>query len=94
VNVAPSFAEDGKWHCTYQEQGKSWVTEVTVAGGKVLQVMPNGERQIPDQVIDLGREVHWEYGQIQDFALDIDAATLENRTYLDTEMLYSCTRLK
>ena len=57
ASVAPSFAEDGAWRYTAEEQGVTWVTEVTVASGKVLQVMPNGQRQIPDQVIDLGREV-------------------------------------
>ena len=57
--------------------------------------MPNGQRQIPDQVIDLGWEVHWAYPQIQDFALDVETATLENQVHLTSSLVhYSCVRVE
>jgi hypothetical protein len=92
--ATPSLADDGKWRCTYEEPGMRSVTEITVANGKLLQVMPDGTKRIPDQVIDLGREVHWVYSHgglvgDQEFALDIDAAALLE-VALGDEKLHSC----
>jgi hypothetical protein len=91
----PTFAADGKWRCESKEL-PGQITGIVVANGKVLHVTPRGEKWIPEEVIDLGVEVHWAYvkpvaGRLE-FMLDVTAAKLKE-TVLGTEIDFDCEEL-